>query len=218
MGCKSGLCKRCYQQPDDDDVVYINPPDVDLDDDTSHSTSLSNDISESTDDQSEHDIMDEESCENVDELNDFNHLLIPMEHDNIDDYVLIGDDNEIPPEEIVPEDIPSTLAGDIPFLVEEDIPIGMKVSGHVIMNQCGSLLNRNERDITGYRSQKHFLQRIASIAHDTMVPLLYPEAMLFPSIFWSMVPKCGSIFGVIPSGLLVKSGRHRIASMKDNVR
>ena len=45
FGCKSGLCKRCYQQPDDDDVVYINPPDVDLEDDTSHSTSLSNDIS-----------------------------------------------------------------------------------------------------------------------------------------------------------------------------
>ena len=141
-----------------------------------------------------------------------------MEHDNINDYFHLVDDDEIPPEEVVPEDIPTTLAGDIPFNVDETVPRVMKVSGHVIMNQCGSLLNRNERDITGYRSQKHFLQRIASISHDTTIPLLYPEAMLFPSIFWSMVPECGSMFGAIPSGLLVKSGRHRFASMKNHVR
>ena len=33
-----------------------------------------------------------------------------------------------------------------------------------------------------------------------------------------MVPKCGSLFGAIPSGLLVKSGKNRFASMKDHVR
>ena len=94
----------------------------------------------------------------------------------------------------------------------------MRVNGHVIMNQCGSLLNRNEKDIIGYLHQKHFLQRIASIQHDKTVPLLYPESMLFPSIFWSMVPKCGAIFGSIPSGLLVKSSRNRFSSMKSHVR
>ena len=76
-----------------------------------------------------------------------------MEHDDMNDYVLLGDGDEIPSEEVIPEVIPSTLAGDIAFVVEEDIPKGMKVSGHVIMNQCGSLLNRNEKDITGYRHQ-----------------------------------------------------------------
>ena len=104
------------------------------------------------------------------------------------------------------------------FIVEEDIPQMMKVSGHVIMNQCGSLLNRNEKEIHSYRHQKHFLQRIASISNDKTVPLLYSEGMLFPSIFWSMVPNCGAILGSIPSGLLVESGRNRFASMKSHVR
>ena len=218
FGCKTGLCKRCYQHPVGDDMVYIDPPSVDVEDENSDSRSLSRDISSSTDEVHDDVVMDNDSCENVDEWNDFNDLLAPMEHDDINDYVLLGNDDDILPTEIVPEDIPSTLAGDIPFVVEEDTPKGMKVSGHVIMNQCGSLLNRMENDITGFRYQKHFLQRIASISHDTTVPLLYPEAMLFPSIFWSMVPECGSLFGAIPSGLLVKSGRHRFASMKNHVR
>ncbi len=41
---------------------------------------------------------------------------------------------------------------------------------------------------------------------------------MFPSIFWSMVSKSGSILGAIPSGLLVKSGYHGFASMKNHAR
>jgi hypothetical protein len=178
---------------DDEVVVYINPPDVTPEDENVL-----------VDDE---DLVDDESCDNVADINDLDDLLAPMEHDDIDDYVILGGDIDITPEEVHPKDIPTTLAGDKPFVIEEEIPRGMKVSGQVIMNQCGSLLNRNEKDITGYRSQKHFLQRIASVSHDTKVPLLYPEAMLFPSIFWSMVPKCGSLFGAITSGIMVKSGK-----------
>ena len=86
------------------------------------------------------------------------------------------------------------------------------------MNQCGSLLNRNDRDIIGYRSQKYFLQRIASVTDGATLPLVYPEGMLFPSIFWSMVPNNGSLFGAIPSGLLVNACCCGFASMKSHVR
>lgn len=94
----------------------------------------------------------------------------------------------------------------------------MKVSGHVIMNQCGCLLSRKEKDIIYYKYQKQFFQRIESVSNDRTFPLLYPESMVFPSIFWSMVPNCGEIYGSIPSGLLVQSGRNRFVSMNSHVR
>ena len=46
-------------------------------------------------------------------------LLAPMEHDDIDDYVILGGDIDITPEEGHPEDIPTTLDGDIPFVVDK---------------------------------------------------------------------------------------------------
>ena len=116
------------------------------------------------------------------------------------------------------QNFPTALSGDKDFLVEEDIPKGQYVSGHVIMNQCGSLLNRNDRDIIGYHSQKYFLQRITSVTDGATLPLVYPEGMLFPSIFWSMVPKNGSLFGAIPLGFLVNSCCRGFASMKSHVR
>ena len=145
-------------------------------------------------------------------------IIIPTENDDIEDFVVSGVNDDIPDEDIDPEYFPTTLAGDKAFLVEEDIPKGQYVSDHVVMNQCGSLLNRNDRDIIGYRSQKYFLQRIASITDGKTLPLVYPEGMLFPSIFWSMVPKNGALFGAIPSGMLVNSCCRGFASMKSHVR
>ena len=118
-------------------------------------------------------------------------LLKPMEDEHIDDLLMVSNDPDIPDEEMLTEDFPTTVSGDVEYKVIEDIPKGHYVSGHVIMNQCGSLLNRNDKEITGYRSQKSFLQRIASISHGESIPLLYPEAMMFPSIFWKMIKRCG---------------------------
>eukprot|EP00957_Ditylum_brightwellii_P174550 13290711-Ditylum_brightwellii.AAC.1 len=36
------------------------------------------------------------------------------------------------------------------------------------------------------------------------IPLVYPEGMLFPSIFWNAADSYGSISGIIPSSLLVE--------------
>ena len=63
-------------------------------------------------------------------------------------------------------------------------------------------LSRQEHTIEGYRHQKHFLQRIASTSFGTSIPLLYPEGMLFPSIFWKQMLHDGSIIGATPSSLL----------------
>ena len=103
LGFNIVLCKRCYNITlDDEVVVYINPPDV-----TSEDICLGND----------EDLVDDESCDNAADINDLDNLLAPMEHDDIDDYVILGGDIDITPEEVHPEDIPTTLDGDIPFVI-----------------------------------------------------------------------------------------------------
>ncbi|MGB0404839.1 MAG: hypothetical protein ACPGDB_01450, partial [Fusobacterium sp.] len=114
--------------------------------------------------------------------------------------------------------IPTTDTGDICVLVEEDENNNDVIDGHVILNQCGSLLSRNDNHIRSYRTQKHFLQRIASIVNNETIPLLYPEAMLFPSIFWYLSKDSGSYLGAIPSCLLGSDlSLHGIASIKSHI-
>ena len=115
--------------------------------------------------------------------------------------------------------MPSTNSGDIAFNVEDKFNSFQNVDGHVILNQCGSLLSRKDSHLHGYRTQKHFLQRIASTVDNECVPLLYPEAMLFPSIFWSLCSQYGSYPGAIPASLLVRSASTEgFASMSNHVR
>ena len=76
------------------------------------------------------------------------------------------------------------------------------MSGHVLLNQCCSLLTRSNHRICGYNKQRNFLQRISTTTPGDSIPLLYPEGMLFPSISYRMVPNDGSIAGSIPSALL----------------
>ena len=58
----------------------------------------------------------------------------------------------------VPNVIPTTNAGDIAFVIEEQTRYGgscdnITVAGHVLLNQCGTLLTRKEHQIKG--SSKH---------------------------------------------------------------
>ena len=111
---------------------------------------------------------------------------------------------EINEEDIIPESLPITDTGDYACTIEEELPKGTSVNGHVILNQCGSILSSKDITIEGYKYQKHFLQRIVSTTTGTSTPLLYPEGMLFPSIFWKKMTHCGFIPGAIPSGFLTQ--------------
>ena len=76
------------------------------------------------------------------------------------------------------------------------------VSGSTIMNQCGSLLTRKKHQIKGSRKQKFFIQKLCAISKGTSVPLIYAEAMLFPSIFWKASDDMNSLVGALPAPLL----------------
>ena len=87
------------------------------------------------------------------------------------------------------------------------------------MNQCGSLLTRKNHQIKGSSRHHNLLQQICSTNIGHSVPLLQPEAMLFPSIFPKMVPRENIILGAIPSAFLTKSiSKYGFQSLPSHVR
>ena len=217
--CLCGLCKKCYKklisqyQISNQNIFCQNPTATDppqIERNMEALDEYENEISNEFE-------SDNDSCVTNNELIDM--LLQPFEDDDLDNFVTVGEDTDIITENIEYDELPTTTAGDVAFTVHEERPKGQYVSGHVIMNQCGSLLNRNEKQISGYRSQKQFIQRIASTCPGKSLPLLYPEGMMFPSIFWKMVLNCGAILGAIPSGILAQHVPYNgFASMKEHVR
>ena len=102
----------------------------------------------------------------------------------------------------------STNTGEFVYEVEGDedkkkgIMNDITINGHVILNQCGSLLTRKRHMIKGNKKQNYFIQKLCAISTGASIPLMYPEAMLFPSIFWKAAKDSLSIAGAIPSPLL----------------
>lgn len=119
----------------------------------------------------------------------------------------------------------STNAGEVLLSVNEDNERkghykDVTISGCTILNQCGSLLTRQRHQIKGRRKEKFFLQKINATSKGKSIPLLYPEAMLFPSIFYMAVLfNVCSIAGAIPSPLLSSCiGQFGFASIPSHAR
>ena len=115
----------------------------------------------------------------------------------------------------------TTDAGDLALKIEEDNDIkqtrGMNVSGHVILNFVGYLLTRKRHELKCSSITKYFLQRLVCTSLGKSVSLLYPEAMLFPCIFWYMFQK--SLVGTIPATILSdKTTKHGFASIPQHIR
>jgi hypothetical protein len=94
------------------------------------------------------------------------------------------------------------------------------VPGHVILNNCGSCLIRRNRQLKGTRYQQAFLQQIVSTTKGHAVPLVYPEAMLLPSIFWRDTAD-GSLVGALPAAAMASKSECKmfgIASMQEHIQ
>ena len=92
--------------------------------------------------------------------------------------------NEFHPDSTMP--FHATSSGDT-LLEVEDMPNMDCVSGHVhvIMNQVSSCTIRSNKRISGTHRDKFFVQNLCSSTPGKIVPLVYPEAMMFPSIFYA---------------------------------
>ena len=75
---------------------------------------------------------------------------------------------------------------------------------HVLLNEHCNLLVRRGSQLKPSRAAKGFLERIVATSDGESIPLLYPESMIFPSIFWKQNAD-GSYPGAIPVGLWTTS-------------
>lgn len=144
-----------------------------------------------------------------------------LDYDESDDDERMDDEaaaNEVPTGISGGMEIPTTNAGvdvmDVTMKDNSYIPL------HAILNNCGSMLIRRNTKLEGTRRQQHFLHKIASLSPGQTVPLLYPEGMLFPSLFWKDDGD-NSILGAFPTAFMTESStlrQHGIASVEDQLR
>ena len=156
-----------------------------------------------------------DNVRNMDEQYEYNKIDTSkaLEKDIFDQYLTstqdpdVSDNEETDNNMLVEALYNETNSRDIVMEVRED---NMKkgtykdvtVSGSTIMNQCGSLLTRKKHQIKGSKKQKKIIQKLCATTKGTSVPLVYPEAMLFPSIFWKASGDMNSLVGAIPALLL----------------
>ena len=99
------------------------------------------------------------------------------------------------------EDIPMTTAGkkgaDLTLKAKER---NDTIHLMVVINAEGGCLIRRGKVLQHTLKEKGFLQRILA-THGESIPLLFPEAMMFPSIFWLQLPGDLAPMGSLPSSL-----------------
>ena len=188
LTCGLKICKMCFLKYPKDEKTYLSIKfniNQEYDIFCKECKESDNESTHSQDSESSYDVSENDKC--------FEKVVISK------NYL---DDDSLDEDEDIVDIIPTTN------IVESGITISTYqenekyISGHVILNQCGSLLSRSDNHIISYKSQKHFLQRLASTLEGETIPLLYPEAMMFPSIFWKLFDSNKSFPGALPSSLL----------------
>ena len=233
LSCNSCICQQCADVLDFRSINHISNEENTNDDNTLYPDDEleepTRDISEDNiqdnydDNPIQHENDTESNNENEEDIftiqNNNQGDIDVLERDNFDDFVthnvppdIDEDDNEFvnnnfdngdPPDsgELT---IPTTDTGEFLFEIEEEIPSDrVHVSGHVILNQNGSVLTRKKCQIKGSSIHKFFLQKICATNIGASIPILYSKSMIFPSIFYHMTND-GAISGIIPSPLMTE--------------
>ena len=88
-----------------------------------------------------------------------------------------------------------------------------------VLNNYLHVLQRTKVPIWNTNSHKNFIQSIVAKVPNSSISLLYPEAVLFPSIFWKQ-DECGTCIGALPSVLLQSDSlnlKFNFASVSDHL-
>ena len=223
LNCTTCICKQCADNLDCTSTSLIsmndnNTADIDSNDSDDeleepienynmNDTHPHHIIQENDDEFMDEDFNEGDDNIEEDELNEQNNTQKDtdiIEKDDFDDFIAHTEPPDIDEHEFLHDNIPTTDAGEFSYDIDEEIPCDrVHVSGHVILNQNGTVLSRKKHQIKGSSIHKFFLQKICATHIGSSVPLLYPESMLFPSIFYHMTND-GAISGAIPSPLLTE--------------
>ena len=148
---------------------------------------------------------------------------LELEDDDFGDGI-DGDGNRFDSTDFV-NDIATTNAAQIPMQIEETVTEyggtfgNIRIAGHVLLNQCGTLLTRKKYQLKGSSRHRFFLQRLCATSCNSSIPLMYPEGTLFPSIHWKMAPDKCAIVGCLPVPLLSDDMfNHRFGTIQSHIR
>jgi hypothetical protein len=100
----------------------------------------------------------------------------------------------------------------------EYVGIDGSVSGHTMLNGAFGMMRR-KRHGRNYSKVNKILQNVMALSPSTSVPVVYPEAVLFPTIFWASVDD--SVIGALPSFLYSMHSTKKwknIASLSDHLQ
>lgn len=200
--CNVQLCKPCYKEADKEEITYI-PPVIE-----NYGTGIENRTGESDDDS----LLSENSLSEQHLIHDDfdNFISHSLENDYID-YVVDnlldpGGGDELNELNVIPTTNAGIEALEIDHTTEYAGTHGKyTIDGHVLLNQCGTLLSRKRHQIKGNKRHQHMLQKINATCSGKSVPLMYPESLLFPSIHYKVANDSSSVCGCIPAPMLTDS-------------
>ena len=238
VNCSTLICKQCFSSFNKSNRHYIQFEETmtqtnDLDSDASDDVStVYEETCDDIDNNSENildDINSDQSIlsdDNIDEQDEFDSIIMENmandehnEYDDIDNLLTYSDPPDIPYLDEIRNEIPTTQAGESAYIINHAVTTSnQRVNAHVILNQNCSTLSQQDYSLRGYNCQQNFLQKICATSPKQSIPLLYPEAMIFPGIFYYMINTCGSIVGALPAGLLAySSSKFGFASIQDHI-
>uniref|UniRef100_UPI00358E8AEA uncharacterized protein n=1 Tax=Myxine glutinosa TaxID=7769 RepID=UPI00358E8AEA len=129
-----------------------------------------------------------------------------------DMYVIAGDD--------FPDDAPTLTTSStlVPLYMSETSHATLSTLGHFVLNDYLRVMTRASYARKPAVATQQVLQHICAVTPGDTIPLLYPEGVLFPTIFWSSVGQ--SIIGALPSALYTKLERRhggQTATLQDHM-
>ena len=229
--CPNGICKNCFDNLDDSEIHFVSYKSIDNNCNSTQDSDHMSDDDDFEEELSRRKFLREQSSflqqeeiryqKHQEYLENINNETMDDPHniyecDNMDENEFFQNENNntqylsnhapsfFPIEDDTPDDvIPTTDSSEQALFIENETSNNNPlVHGHVILNQACTLLSRHDKQIRSYKNQKKFIQRIASTNTGSSIPLLYPEAMLFPSKFWFLDVQSCSFVGALPVGLL----------------
>ena len=218
-GCTSCVCKVCYALQSPTKSLLVSPATESVMDDQESSSGVSEtDLS----DVDLKEILEEDSCNGSEESVDFTMLHTGCDVPMFDiEHAIENDCTEFEQDEGAHEPvIPTTHCGAIADTFSGSSFDSMGTS--VLLNKFGTVLVRRDNRLQASKREKNLVERVASRLSEGTIPLVYMEAMLFPSIFWHQAGQSnGGMLGSIPTALFCQHKtrkRFRIASLADHAK
>lgn len=195
-------------------VLVTRPINNDTDDDDDSFVSRLDDETEDTED-----LLLSSDWINLDSDDDSE---LPAGYNVIDQFDITGTSTSDDINHFDTTHIPTTTTGtdQREISVDHRDPSGVSIPLCVLLNQQGHLLTRTNHKLRMNKMHRSICERLVAKSTSRVVPLVYAEGQLFPTIFWYSLED-GSIPGAMPTALwtdkqtLAKLG---IASMREHAK